>query len=728
MRYSCCAIVVGLIVVLLLLHNENQVCAAPTVELRKPKSKPLPSDPSTFAFVNDPVADGQQEGPIETIHLVWCAPIFSSTGYGSEAVEILHGMEQLMSNSTERERLRQEHAEQRRLKFAPPPELGGEGDAEGSGVSQTAVLAEQEEEAAFDDYVKEIGRGDFRGVKMQVSAEQHGDTSSRELVEGWSDSHRAVMQGLVRNAPSPSSLLLQDALTRGKEPLVVICHSEPGAWALPRPNYKTMLCPPVLPGDEWEVLEGGSGDEDEDDEDGRSGPPEDITTVEEESFRESLRRKHQDGKTVKVPRKPTLLIGRTMFETDRLPNGWLPRLLLMDEVWVPSAFHVDIFVQSGVPREKIFVLPEALDAENEWTPDAHPPHFFDADFGLWESLTTRRESAGIRTVLNFEPKPAVLARVTINGVTKFPSGRSMKTFASATSINGRAGNRVRKSGSLAEIFAAECQFRFLSVFKWEERKGWDVLLQAFYEEFHGWGEVVVTNTTKTTDGSTTDSGSGDRPTPPDVVSLPWNHGESVCLVLKTTGYHNEEIDDEDEMEEYLEQMAEHFSKWYGKSWRQGRLPKILVIPHHIPASLYPSLYSSVHALVQPSRGEGWGRPHMEAMALGLPVLATNWSGNTAFMNATNSFLIEVERFSEIKKGPFRGHRWAEPSVASLRRLMREVVTKTQLKEPSLTALKAQARRTILEEYSPSSVASIALNRVIHLLGLAGSSSTGDGEL
>ena len=28
------------------------------------------------------------------------------------------------------------------------------------------------------------------------------------------------------------------------------------------------------------------------------------------------------------------------------------------------------------------------------------------------------------------------------------------------------------------------------------------------------------------------------------------------------------------------------------------------------------------------RGEGWGRPHVEAMACGLPVIATNWSGNT----------------------------------------------------------------------------------------------------
>ena len=28
-------------------------------------------------------------------------------------------------------------------------------------------------------------------------------------------------------------------------------------------------------------------------------------------------------------------------------------------------------------------------------------------------------------------------------------------------------------------------------------------------------------------------------------------------------------------------------------------------------------------------GEGWGRPHVEAMSMALPVIATNWSGSTA---------------------------------------------------------------------------------------------------
>lgn len=34
------------------------------------------------------------------------------------------------------------------------------------------------------------------------------------------------------------------------------------------------------------------------------------------------------------------------------------------------------------------------------------------------------------------------------------------------------------------------------------------------------------------------------------------------------------------------------------------------------------------AIAMGSPGEGWGRPHVEAMSMALPVIATNWSGST----------------------------------------------------------------------------------------------------
>eukprot|EP00965_Chrysotila_dentata_P071588 2365204-Pleurochrysis_carterae.AAC.1 len=51
---------------------------------------------------------------------------------------------------------------------------------------------------------------------------------------------------------------------------------------------------------------------------------------------------------------------------------------------------------------------------------------------------------------------------------------------------------------------------------------------------------------------------------------------------------------------------------------------------------------AVDAFVLPSRGEGWGRPVMEAMAMALPVIATNWSGTTAMLSDETSFPLDFE--------------------------------------------------------------------------------------
>ena len=45
--------------------------------------------------------------------------------------------------------------------------------------------------------------------------------------------------------------------------------------------------------------------------------------------------------------------------------------------------------------------------------------------------------------------------------------------------------------------------------------------------------------------------------------------------------------------------------------------------------------------VIPSHGEGWGRPHMEAMACGTPVVFTNWSGPVAFIDCTVGYPISI---------------------------------------------------------------------------------------
>jgi glycosyltransferase involved in cell wall biosynthesis len=43
-------------------------------------------------------------------------------------------------------------------------------------------------------------------------------------------------------------------------------------------------------------------------------------------------------------------------------------------------------------------------------------------------------------------------------------------------------------------------------------------------------------------------------------------------------------------------------------------PRVFVLPAVRDADM-PALYAAADALVLPSRGEGWGRPHVEAMSM-----------------------------------------------------------------------------------------------------------------
>lgn len=89
------------------------------------------------------------------------------------------------------------------------------------------------------------------------------------------------------------------------------------------------------------------------------------------------------------------------------------------------------------------------------------------------------------------------------------------------------------------------------------------------------------------------------------------------------------------------------------------------------------LMASCDAYVSLHRIEGFGLGMAEAMALGKPVIATAYGGNTDFMNVNNAHLIPytlVELAQDC--GPYRqGSLWADPDELAAARVMREVYTR-----------------------------------------------------
>ena len=135
--------------------------------------------------------------------------------------------------------------------------------------------------------------------------------------------------------------------------------------------------------------------------------------------------------------------------------------------------------------------------------------------------------------------------------------------------------------------------------------------------------------------------------------------EPVSLHVKTRAFHSD-----DDFDAKIDAFA-------GLPPRAQRA-EVHVIGHELALRGLPRLYKAVDAFVLPSRGEGWGRPHVEAMAMGLPVIATNWSGTTAFLDDEVGYPLPYELVPVPAEHNLAGHRWAEPDVGALRRLMRRL--------------------------------------------------------
>lgn len=55
------------------------------------------------------------------------------------------------------------------------------------------------------------------------------------------------------------------------------------------------------------------------------------------------------------------------------------------------------------------------------------------------------------------------------------------------------------------------------------------------------------------------------------------------------------------------------------------------------------------------------------------MIATNWSGPTAFMDDSCAYPLQITGLAPVAAGPFAGHQWAAPSVTHLKQLMRRVL-------------------------------------------------------
>ena len=87
-----------------------------------------------------------------------------------------------------------------------------------------------------------------------------------------------------------------------------------------------------------------------------------------------------------------------------------------------------------------------------------------------------------------------------------------------------------------------------------------------------------------------------------------------------------------------------------------------------------SLYRSADCFLSVGRGEGWDMPLMEAMACGLPSIATDWGAHRDFVHDGISYPLRVRgTVPAVAKCPYyEGFAWGDPDPEHLRHLLRHV--------------------------------------------------------
>jgi glycosyltransferase involved in cell wall biosynthesis len=206
------------------------------------------------------------------------------------------------------------------------------------------------------------------------------------------------------------------------------------------------------------------------------------------------------------------------------------------------------------------------------------------------------------------------------------------------------------------------RFVFVCVATWGHRKGQDVLLRAYSEEFTASDDTTLLFVNGYTDGKDDKS------------------AREIRAALS---------------------QKDH--------------PHVARCGRSIPEYEMPRLYKACNAFVLVSRGEGFGLPYLEAGACGLPVVATRHSGHMMFLNDDNAYLLETDGLEEFRHGLTDIHYWDDHLFAainsdkfneSLRRTLRQLYEQRHEVDPKVAAMLETVR-----QYSIPRVGKIAAERL-----------------
>ena len=101
---------------------------------------------------------------------------------------------------------------------------------------------------------------------------------------------------------------------------------------------------------------------------------------------------------------------------------------------------------------------------------------------------------------------------------------------------------------------------------------------------------------------------------------------------------------------------------------------VVMLDGYMDRAELTGLLQTADCYLSPHRAEGFGLTLLEAMSLGKPVVATNYSGNVDFMTPENSYPIDYRLVTLTRDyGPYmRGAEWADPDLDQMGAVIRHI--------------------------------------------------------
>lgn len=128
-------------------------------------------------------------------------------------------------------------------------------------------------------------------------------------------------------------------------------------------------------------------------------------------------------------------------------------------------------------------------------------------------------------------------------------------------------------------------------------------------------------------------------------------------------------------------------------------------PAHVTIDEHPlddaamlALYRSAHAMVLPTRGEGFNLPAAEALAMALPVITTGYSAQVDFCSHATATLVNFQFAASRSHLRASDACWAEPDPVDLAAKLRQVRERILVHDPALEAQRQAAMHYVRDTY------------------------------